>query len=328
MKAYLKMTITVVVLGLAFWLIFSKKGLFCSDKNFAYTDIDEISRIEIINYNDSLLTTLEFMDNEWMINGEHIANIEMIEDLKFVISKLEVEYPLPKIYAEVLTDSVIMVQGMNVKIYAGKSLKRDYFLYTSDSLDCVGLLKGKQQAYSLYMPGIPLNPIDYLNANPVFWLDNVAFSYLPKDIVSVEVENMQQPDQSFKIINGVDNQFKLIDSYNLREMPNIDTMAVKRYLTYFNKAIFDRYTDFSDIERQELLLSDYAYVLTIETKDKKDVYRVIYIPANDDFDAYGNTLEYDRQQFYLSINGGKDIVIASWLNFNILLKNLSDFVNN
>jgi hypothetical protein len=299
--------------------------MFRSDKRFACSRPEQITRVEINNRDFAVV--LEKTGGGWAINETHLANKDMIDNMKLVISKLKVEYPLPKMYAETITDSLIVTEGMHVKLYVGKSLKKSYYLYASDSLECIGLIEGKKQAYSLYMSGFTVNPYKYLSANPSFWLDNIAFSYYPNEIVSVEVENMHEPRQSFKIkLRGV-NDYKLIDSYNLREAPDFDTLMIKRYLTYFNMVAFDSYPDLSEEDKQEILLSDYAYVLHIETKNEKNSYRVIYIPVNDELDAYGNPLQYDRQYFYLSMNNGNDIAKASWLVFDILLKNLLDFVD-
>lgn len=325
MKVYLKILFVLIVLGAAFWLVFSKYGLFRSDKRFAYQTPSKITKVEIRS--DSITTILERGDNEWIVNGEHKANQEVVDNFKLVILKMQVEYPLPKIYAAQLTDTLIMKKGMQIKLYHGESVKRNYYIYSADSIGCIGLINGKQQAYSLYMPGYTVSLCDYISADPSFWLNNIVFSYFPSQIQSVQVENMVEPAQSFKIEQTDRNQYRLKDTYNLLEVSNPDTMAIRRYLTYFHSVNFDSYPNMTDTEKQEILLSDYAYMLTVKTDKGEYSYKIIYIPINDEYDAYGNPLDYDRQRFYLGINNGQDIAIASWLEFDILLKNLSDFVN-
>lgn len=325
-KNYNKISFTNLIQLTAIVLLCWGCGIFSSDKKFAYKRMSQITRIEITG--DSSMSILENINNKWLVNGEYPANKDMMSNLTLVLSKLKVEYPLPRVYAQTLTDSLIIEKGMHIKLYAKTNLKRDFYILSSDSLGCIGLINGEQQAYMLHMPGYNINLRDYIAPNYMFWLNNVLFSYYRNDIMSVEVENKEHPNESFRIDVMERGNYQLTDTQNLNIVQNINDIAIKRYLTYFNTITFDSYAKLSEVEKKQLLSQQYSYKLTIQSKKEKNSYKIRYILLPDsELDIYGNPLKYDRYHFYISKNDDSNIMVASWITFDILLKNLSDFVN-
>jgi hypothetical protein len=324
----IKILLAISIFIFLFAFIFLKSYIFNYDKDFAYKNIENISKIQIES--DSLLNVIEKIDGKWIINGEYPIADDLLDNIKIFVSNLLIKYPLPKMYAKIISDTLIKDKGINVSIFADNKLKRDYYLYSLDSLGCIGLVKGEKQAYCLYIPAYSyVNLYDFLNHEAQYWIDNIVFSHPYRDIIEIEVENKWQPEQSFKIRQTETEKFELIDTYNSKKIAHYDSLKMQRYLTYFNYAVFDNYQDISIEKKQEILSSlssnNYMYKLVIKTKKTDEDYYIVPICINNEFDIYGKALEYDRNHFYLVFNNKQKIAKALWLNFDILLKNLSDF---
>lgn len=295
-----------------------------NDKKFSLNSVDRITTVELSR--DSLFTKLVKTDSGWMVNDEHRAGEEPLDALLFLLNTQAVVSPVPERQA-LQAQALLEREGIRIRAYEGRTLSLDFTVAATDSLGYIGRVEGKKQLYILQQPDTEEeNPFDYLTPLPSFWRHNVVVSALPADIVSVTVDNLDDPEQSFSITRTSDSTLLLTDLYNRQVVTNANLPKLRRYLSYFNGVSYDRMLDLSDEEQKAILLSASPYQLSLATKGGEHVSLQVFYIATGEFDPYGNPLDYDPNKFYLAMNEGQDIALAYWVEFDLLLKNLSDFV--
>ena len=312
----LNVKVNILLCATVFFVPYSCKFV-GSDKEFSVPNIDDISKIVLTK--DSVPLTVGKSGNAWFTEGEP-ANDKATANLLRIVSDVDPEYVLPGSYENEITTEKIVREGVEIKIYGEKKeIKRWTALYVA-GLGTVGVISGKSTIYKLYIPGIEIDDLTaYMNNDPGFWRRNILFSLQPSDIKYIRVDNTD-PTESFLL--KIDPYPEIFDEKN-RKLSIADTGVVKRYLTYFMNVSFKRYLSASD--NFEYVSGSGPYKLTLGTDAGESTYEILFIES-DKTGNYGNPLIYDRDRFCLTLPKG-DTALVDWLNFDILLKQLSDFVD-
>jgi hypothetical protein len=152
---------------------------------------------------------------------------------------------------------------------------------------------------------------------------------MPSDIVSITVDNISKPQRSFKVWRGTDGSFHIYDSYNQQEVSAYSKEQLDFYLSLYGGLGFKQLLKMNDFELRTLVLSQPEAIITISSVDgKTEVFKLYLMPIGDDYDAYGRPLEYDRDRLYVVFGGDKQVVVANWVDYDILLRDVHFFVNN
>jgi hypothetical protein len=292
-----------------------------SDSNFAVKNMESITRIELSDTNNCIILSAT-EKGEWMVSSFR-ANMANIRNLQKILSDIETEYPLPKIYDSVYDNKKITDEGILIKAFRGKNLVKSYSLLVTGEPDAeaVGLATGKRQAYVLTLPGQDIDFSDYISTESAFWENNILFSCNPGEIKYVKVENMENPDNSFSI--KTDDSISLFDADggNIRA----NRSKTERYLSYFNNISFVGNLNMTDDEKQKTVSAELLYILNIES-DTDSITCYVYPISDNNLDDYGNPLVYDRDFFNLVVPQKKLFAKAAWLRFDILLEDLNYFL--
>ena len=250
MKPYIAIIAAVAILIV--WFLLSRTGMFDSDKNFAVHNIDELTRIEL-SEGDSR-AVLSKPDKQWYVY-DLPANPDAVKALLRVLSDVEIMYPLPKLYVQDFSHSVMTEQGLQVRVYKREKCLREYYLmFPEATAGCIGLIGGKKQIYCLSVPGFTGESVlARMNVKPEYWQQNLLFSLHPDEILSVSVYNSEHPEESFTI-NRLDTIIKIVDINGASFL--FDKNTANRYLSYFVNVSFEHYANLSAEERQNIMLSD------------------------------------------------------------------------
>ncbi len=294
------------------------------DKQFSLNDVSSVTKVEL--FQDSLSVILTKTDSVWMVNSEYVAGEEAIDMLLNILNSQQVVGAVSAVQADSAL-TLLAEKGLRIKVYEGKKrASLDFTVYYTPELGFYGLVEGNRQAYRLQLPLVEDNPYDYLSAMPSFWRNNVLVSALPSEIRMVWVDDMEDPEKSFRINRKDDGTLELYDPYNEVVVENADVARMNTYLGYFNGLSYERMLDLNPEDHKSILLSPSPYRLSVKTADGNRIALQLFYISND-FDAYGNPLDYDPDRFYLSMNNGSDIALAKWVDFDLLLRELSYFVD-
>lgn len=312
----------VLILCISCYLLLGCTNLFTSDKSFAIPSIDKITSIEL--FDQEAHTTLNKEGDAWTINqGQLPVNPLMIKNLLEILTRIDIEYPLPKEDEKDFTPDLLRMEGLRILLYEGKKLIKSYSLSFPDKFDCIGVLENKKQIYRLYLPGANIRLSEYINASPLFWQNNVLFNYRPSQLRAIAVQHNNAKEESFKIERDTLGNLRLFSTNPEQEEP-LDSMSAKRYLTYFNGVNFEHYLQLTDKEAETILHTPAVYTLTLTTDEGERSYKAVLKNVGEQKDDYGYPLEYDRDYFYLILEKDQKIVLAKWINFDILFKGLSE----
>jgi hypothetical protein len=319
----IKILFLLLVACLAVFFIIDAPMLFVSEKKFGNIEMDEINLIRIER--DSIQTELRKTQNDiWLAEGKQ-TNEQIIDNLIYALSNQAVDFPIPASITKQVNDKINR-QGFHVRVFSGNSKKLDFKISCFDTL-CVGLVAGKRQPYAISIPGYDDKITDYLSANASFYFNNNVFKYLPSEIEKITVENVDNPAESFIIFHNSKNQLMLFDIGNQRLISSFDENKIRNYLTYFNGVEYTKMLDPDKREKNNIIRQKPSYRLIVDTDKNKISLTVKNIILNKPVEIYGQLQLFDTNNFYLIIGDNQNIALAKWVDFDILLKKLSDFVN-
>ena len=298
-----------------------------TDKNFSLDFTENITSIIISQ--DSLVVTLTRNGGSWSVNDAFEAGYEQMDMLLYIINTQHVALQIPKEQAAAASH-ILTEEGIAIKVLEGKKAMLNITVASNDSLGgYFGRSEKNKELYLLHLPDIVDNPFSFLSVNPSFWKHNVIITALPSEISMLTIDNLEDPEKSFRITRDTDGSLTLFDIYNEEEVANINQTKLNTYLSYFTGLSYEQILQTNDVEHQAVLLSDSPYMLTIGIEGESPIeLQLFYITDNENLDAFGNALSYNPNQLYLSMNNGRDIALAKWVNFDLLLRDLTYFVEN
>jgi sRNA-binding regulator protein Hfq len=298
--------------------------LFVSEKKFGNINEEDIDYVEITR--DSIQTVLQKeADGTWLANGK-ATNKQIVDNLIYALAHQRADFPVPISLTRQALDN-LNKKGFSVKVFSQNSKKLDFKISCTDTL-CIGLVTEKKQPYVLSIPGYDDKTIDYISANASFYFNNNILKYLPSEIEIITVENIENPAESFSIFhNTVRNQFMLFDITNQNFINSFDERKIHNYFSYFNGVEYTKMLDISTKEKRKIINRKPSYRLMVKTNRQKISLTVTSIILNKPIEIYGKIQFIDTNNFYLLMNENQDIALAKWIDFDILLKNLSDFVD-
>jgi ribosomal protein S11 len=318
----------VVVAVVAFLAIYYYTDAIVSSKNFAVADAKALTRIVIEK--DTSTLVLEKRKGVWVVNGKDVVKPMMIQRLLYFLENVEVKMPLPRKVRSVATKA-LDEEGYTITAEVDGVVATKFTIaeFPNSNIGTIGVLDGRKRMYLLQLPGSNYSPASTLSVDPADWHQNLLLSLMPSDIVSITVDNISKPQRSFKVFRGTDGSFHIYDSYNQQEVSAYSKEQLDFYLSLYGGLSFKQLLKMNDFELRTLVLSQPEAIITISSVDgKTEVFKLYLMPIGDDYDAYGRPLEYDRDRLYVVFGGDKQVVVANWVDYDILLRDVHFFVNN
>lgn len=315
-------TLGLIVAVAALLLAFGR-SLLTSATDFGFIDANKVCRITISDGERQV--QLRLRSDTWYIKGDRVAQQERVADALFALQMLQVKYPLP----DELNEAYRQAQGASLQVsvsdWIGKM--RSYSLCLVDTMPVGAVHAGKPYVLEVY-GNEDLNIFSLLDANPRFWYKTAAVSLLPSQIAAVTVEDISKPDRSFRLSLDSLGQAEVEALYSEQVFHDVSSDRVQRYLSYYHEVNFERYaTNLSTEDADAITLESPAYLFTIE--DREGVLRTLklfYMPVGDDFDDFGRPTKVDLNRCYLQLDDDPHLAVALWVDFDLLIKDVSYFL--
>jgi hypothetical protein len=159
---------------------------------------------------------------------------------------------------------------------------------------------------------------DVFSASPAFWKDVTVFAYLPSDLDTVTVEHVQRPAASFQL-NRNGNEWQPV-SPGGRGPAVSNEVLINRYVTYFQQVEADAVIDRLPAQELEVARRHLQHRISVKSAKGNLTVELFGIPL-------AAEKGYDTDKCLLFMVENDTWAQGSWVSFDLLLRDLSDFVD-
>lgn len=295
-------------------------------KDFAVADTASITSIAFAN--DTINITLSAGEQGWMLNGSNTVNANALNAIKNVLYNLQAKAPIPTSISDSLKKTIAR-NGLLVTLWAQDRVIREFYIYptTKFNIGCVGLIKGCKQGYILELPGFKGDIAKLFVVHPDYWKSNRILPRGIETISQVDVEIPDAPEKSFRLSFDSRRNVTLRAIYFNQRIAAFDTAAAKRFVTRLTGLSYERVAHFAaDEDRVALLMSQPTRIFTIKFNDSTNLVIKTYpMPVDEHLDEFGRTVNFDLNRLYVSLHGDSTIVVATYMVFDPVLKDIVNF---
>ena len=332
MKKNKKLFILFIVLAsAAAWFVITKsKGTIKQTlRDFAVQDTASVNKIFLADKNGNNITLERNENGAWKLNGKFNARPDAIKTLLTTIKKIDVKEPVGK-NAQDNVIKRLATKAVRCEIYQNNELTKAYYVGTETS-DQTGTymimidpetMAPSAKAFVTYIPGFEGFLTTRYFTDERSWRDRTVFSYVPSEIKAVKMESPEHPEQSYEVSAQGGNSFHVKMLSNNKPLSNIDTLAVKQYLSYFKQLNFESFeVELKQTQIDSILKSQPINILTVTDASGKANKVSFYTRPNlkKVLDANENPLPFDPVRMDAQMNDGKDFVILQYFVFGKVL---------
>jgi hypothetical protein len=335
-KNVLAFILVLVLGGITLWLV-KRNGTSTVPRelrDFAFSDTASITKIFMVDKANHQVTLKKIRTGEWTVNNKWKARNDGIFNLLFVVKNLSVK-SMVGVQAQENVVKQLASGTVKIELYTGDKLVKVYYVggATPDNEGTYMLLsdpetkQNSKRPFVMFVEGQTRYLTPVYNANEKEWRDRTALSYYPPDIRSVTLEFIQAKGTSWEVVQPSFNTFSVRYLKNHTNYPNMDTLAVKQYLSYFQGVSFESFTeDFNPLKKDSILQSPPQYVLTVSDKNKKTTEIRLFgmEPRREELDAHGKPEKFDLDHMYALINKD-EFVITQFFAFGKVIPDIEYF---
>jgi len=208
-KKQLYYLVLIVLFGVLIWFLsIDKKSTIITDNNFSVSDTASVSKIFIADRNGTTIT-LGKTGNKWIVNNKYGVRKDAIKTILSTINQIKIQRPVPiNAFANVVKN--LATTGVKVEIYTDKKTPNKTYTIGSSTANHLGtymLMDGAATPFVVHIPAFNgfLSPRYGITGNKVNekdWRTRNIFQIKRENITGVSINNIQQPKQSFALING------------------------------------------------------------------------------------------------------------------------------
>jgi hypothetical protein len=324
-KNALLFIILIILLLAAIYFFFSRgPGAFKNPgRQFSVADTSLVRKVEITAQNGSV--TLQRHDGQWVVNDIYSARNRLVQGLLTTLHRLQPDVPVSrKMQDEVL----LRLKDHSTRIAVtleGKRAKTYYAWY--DSLDggaTYMILEGYDQPYRMHLPGMEIKGINLLYlAGENYWRDNSLFSLKPGQISAIEVRYFNRPDASFRIEKGEGGEWLLFALSGDQSITDFSRENILNYLYYFSNVRFDKILTAEESKGLTDITGQPATEISVKMENGTGMFIRCFPRYIDEVDG-DKVMDMDR--LYLQVNNTEELLLARYIQVDLILKDLSYFL--
>jgi hypothetical protein len=296
-----------------------------SSSMLGFKSISNVEEVSISGSKESV--ELYKKGNHWFTADGHLAEQDMAVELLYRLQLLEPVRQLSEKEQKQFEEQ--QDSCLNITVSRGWGLEKTCCIcHTSKGI--VGHEKGKMNYYLLMEEHIntQINFFAYLSPDIKHWHQRRIFGVLPSDIREVDVTDYAHPEQAYKMVVDTAGSISLTNIYQELTAKNVDEELVKRYLSYFYGTGFKDYANLNETTVDSLIHSTPAYSIGLKGKNGKKLHLKLFnmAPMRNP-DVFGRRVSSDRNYLYLQMDDSKDIMVARWVDYDVLLRSFEYFIN-
>ena len=312
--------ISFIIAG-AVILLFLRKEKAPFGKNntaFAIKPGTEITRIDF--YQGDKKLSLQKSDKIWLVNKKEEARKSAVQFIIRTLKEMKIKSPVSQ---EIFRNEIIdrEVNPIKVNVYNGMKIVKSFYVYKTGSNIYGNIMKMKpwSKPFIVFIPGYEDNVGTHFNLNELYWRPYTVYNLLPSEISAVELENITEPDASFRItISG--QKFSLSDSRG--NLSGWDTLRVKRYISYFTYIPFESWAlDLTGEERRQIEARTPLYrINVVKRSGEKST-----LTLREKWNSGNGSGEKDTDRIWGQMAGSDNLFIMRYFDIDPLLKKKSYF---
>ncbi len=330
-KNRIAIILVIVLASASFWFVINRKSgtIKPTLRDFAVADTASITKIFLADKNGNTITLERQPGTQWIVNGKYTVRPDAIQMLLTTIKKIDVKEPVGK-NAQDNVIKRLAAKAVKCEIYQNNELTKAYYVGT-ETPDQTGTymilidpetMKPSAKAFITYIPGFEgyLTTRYFTEENG--WRDRTVFHYIPTEIKSVKLEAPANPEQNYELTVSGENNYKVKRLTDNKPLDDLDTLALKQYLSYFQQLNFEGFE--AEITQQQIdsvLKTKPLNILTV-TNNKGQSNKVTFYTRNNlkkVLDEDGNPLPFDPVRLDALLNNGKDFVMLQYFVFGKVL---------
>jgi hypothetical protein len=313
-KSVITVGIICAALLLLILLIFRNNNPFGKENSSFATDTEtKITRIEFSDEKGEI--TLEKTGENWLIDGSETRK-SGIQFILRILQEIQIKSPVS---AELFDAEVTQkgIRPVKVKVFSGRKQIRSFLVYKTASNSYGNIMKMKEgsKPFIVYVPGFDTEIGSAFTLNKLFWIPYNLFNYMPSEISSVSLENIEDTASSFRIVRE-GNSFRISDAVKW------DSTLINRYLSYFTRVPFDSWAlEMSNEEKRETEIRKPLYRIFLATNGGKKSTLTLWQRTI----AEGDSVYADTDRLLGKTDSSDEFVIIRYFDIDPLLKRKSYF---
>lgn len=325
--------ILVILLGsLSFWFIINnKKGTIKETlRDFAVADTSSINKIFLADKSGNTITLERKSPGAWTVNGKYNARMDAVQTLLYTIKKIDVKEPIGKN----AMDNVIKrlsAKAVRCEIYQNNKLTKAYYVGT-DTPDQTGTymilidpetMRPSEKPFITYIPGFEGYLTTRYFTEEKGWRDRTAIHYIPNEIKSVRLEVPFNPQFGYELSIKGNNEYEIRMIATNQVLNNVDPLAVKQYLSYFQQLNFESFeVNLKPAQIDSVKQSQPINILTITDNNGK-INKIKFFarkPKQEGLlDINGKPIKFDLERMDALLNNGEDFVMVQYYVFGKIM---------
>jgi hypothetical protein len=330
--------LVIILSSLSFWFIVNnKKGTIKETlRDFAVEDTASVDKIFLADKQGNAVTLKRNTNGSWTVNDKYLVRSDAIKTLLTTIKKVDVKEPVGKKAQDNIVKQ-LAADAVRCEVYSSDKLVKAYYV-GSQTQDMTGTymilidpetMKPSAKPFVTYIPGFEGYLTTRYFTQEKLWRDRTAMQYVPTDIASVKLEVPDKPELGYELKIKGNNDYS-IQMLSGKQLGNIDPLAVKQYLSYFQQVNFESLDmAMSQREIDSTLKSMPINILTV-TDTKGKVNRIKFFarkPKKEDrLDAEGKPLKFDLDRMNALLENTNDFVLVQYYVFGKMMPPADYFI--
>lgn len=337
--------ITIILALLAAILIYSRSNttLRPGISEFAVKDTASVTKIFMADKSNQKVLLERISQGNWKLNGQYDALQENIQTFLTTISNIEVREPVAKAghdnILKLMSAKSVKVEIYqhvhridigSLKLFPHEKLTKTYYIgdATMDNTGTFALMEGADSPVVVYMPGLRGFISTRFSTSETDWRVHTIFNKKLPEIKNIKVEFLDEPNESYMVVNQNDQSLKLVRLIDNKEVSGYDTLRLVSFVNAFRKINYEVLMNDMEPQRKDSIMSSAPkHIVTLETKDGqiqqvRTFVRMLPEPEINVFD--GSLVTYDLDRMYGLVNE-RDFVIIQFFVFDKILLPLSSF---
>lgn len=336
---------TIVLALMAILLIYTRSNSTLNPKisEFAVKDTATVMKIFMADKSDQKILLERNANGTWKLNSHFTALQENVNTLLQTFANIEVREPVAKAGRDNILKMMsakstkVEIYQQRFRIHFGKlklfphdKLTKTYYVgdATMDNAGTYALMEGANTPVVIYLPGLRGFIASRFSPLETDWRVHTIFNKKLPDIDNITVEFLDQPSESYKVVNVNNQSLKMIRLIDNTEVNGYDTLKLVSFVNAFRRMNYEALLNDMEPQRKDSIMNSAPkHIITLTAKDgtKQSIRTFVRLLPRPELNVFdGSLITYDMDRMYGLVNE-EDFVLIQFFVFDKILLPLSSF---